>query len=192
MDVNPYQAPASFEPGLADEPMLGERSPHRPLGIVLLAGLHLMMGLLVAAGTILIFRTYYRGGNPTGIPLWFLIALCGFQVALGLGSSVGMWRGYRWGWWLAAFYYVWNILSTIVNVLFAMANDYELSPLSKLIQFVLHALILLYLFKSNVRAFFGLQLKPAALSLIPLAILAICLLAATILVTYFQLDFPSE
>jgi hypothetical protein len=194
MAVNPYEAPRELEPGLIDEPMRGERLLRRPpMGIVILAVLHAMLGLLVGAGTVLIFGMYYRGGNPPGFPLWFAVAICGFITVLALGSSIGMWRGYRWGWWLTALFYVWNILGIVADVLHAFVTEQELpSPLSKLTQFVVHALILLYLFKSNVRAFFGLQLLPAFLSLIPIAIFAVGLLAVTFLVTYFQLDFQGE
>lgn len=123
--------------------------------------------------------------------------MCGLLAAMALSSSVGLWLGARWGWWIAAFYYVWAVLGVMADFLLTMsvlsqmdAETIVVALAGKLIQLVIHALILAYLFKRNVLAYFRLQSLRVDRALIPLVIIAVVLLAATYYVTSTRLANP--
>jgi hypothetical protein len=183
MDLNPYQPPLVAVPTLADEQSSGKRPALRPIGIWLLSGLHLLFGVLFVVLTLFALRqsTVY----PWIYPLW-MTTICGLMAVMAVATSIGLWLGQRWGWWLAAFYYVWGSLGVVADSLLVFSRlghvDAEsvanILP-SKLIQLAIHLLILVYLFKGTVRAFFHLQSISTLKSLLLLGFVAIVVLSAT-------------
>jgi hypothetical protein len=101
-----------------------------------------------------------------GIPPVLLIIGVVFLAILTISSGVGMWMGTKWGWWLAAFYYVYSIFrngSALFTVI-AMADQLDgdsRGPEYFMIKhggrIVVHFLLFLYFFKGNVLEFFGLE-----------------------------------
>lgn len=148
----------------------------RPLGITLLAVLHFTGGLGLMIVLIILLATSLD--NPQlqevfarlGVPIPLLIAGILLLSALGIASSIGMWRGARWGWHLGSFYYVYSILRN-VSAMFLMSDLVSRSTADELaslrhgpgfyylkfsIRVLISALIYLYFFKANVRNYFGL------------------------------------
>jgi len=194
MEVNPYQPPVVATPTLADEQNANALPAPRPIGIWILSVLHLLVGLLLLVMTLFVIWIVSTGReNRFGFPLWFVVVVCGLMALLALSTSIGMWLGARWGWWLTAFYYVWGGLGVVADFLLVVWRlgelDYEsivqILP-GKLTQFAVHALILLYLFKETVRDFFRLNSLRLSYALTILAIIAIGVLTATFFAAHLQ------
>ena len=190
MDVNPYQPPTDAGLMRAHEFSPAERPAPRPLGISILAGVHLLVALLLVVATIILIwaadSVVITVGNS---PMWFVYGLFALITVVALSTSIGMWLGVRWGWWLAAFYYVWGVLGVVAQflVLFWQVDQWDVQTIAsalpgRLIQLAIHALILLYLFKGSVRDFFRLRFLRIHQALIPMAIVAIALLVAHLVV----------
>jgi hypothetical protein len=196
MEPNPYEPPIVAAPTLADEQDFGGQGPARPRGIWILAGLHLLVGLLFAAATLLYLRGAFdvvTGEGQSRVPWPFLtvVLLCTFISACALSTSIGLWLGARWGWWLTAFYYVWGVLGSVTDVLFGIwyLEERNFESIAwflpgHLILLGIHSLILVYLCKKTVRHFFRLQSLRMSRALALLAIIAIVVLAATIAARY--------
>jgi hypothetical protein len=193
MNLNPYQAPVVSAPTLADEQFLADASYRRPLGVLILSGLHLLVGLLFLLMFVLVAWLVF-GGRPTsrGLPIWVVLSLFAFIILLALATGVGLWRGSRWGWWLTAFFYVWAALSAVPEVVFLWWRfewNIELLALvlpQKLILFAIHVAILLYLFKGTVRGFCKVKSVPVLTALTVLSVIALIFVAATIGLSYSQ------
>jgi hypothetical protein len=85
-------------------------------------------------------------------------------AAYAIASGIGLWRGDRWGWWLAAFYYVASAFNYFVEgpvTIWRISQvDDELLPFigpAVALRLTLHVLLVLYCFKRSVRSFFGIQ-----------------------------------
>jgi hypothetical protein len=195
VDVNPYQPPSDLAATLSSEQADAGAPRRRPIGIWILAGVHLLAGLLFLSALLLFLYQIRSADNPGRVYsfFWFATVVSGFMAGVGLSSAIGLWRGARWGWWLATFYYVWAVLGVLADFLMALpwvshmdVESITVSLLVRVIQLVIHALILAYLFKRNVRAFCKLQSLRIDQALIPLVIIAVMLLAASYLVTRSQ------
>jgi hypothetical protein len=162
---------------------------------------HLLAGLLFLSLLLLFIvrvRTLGFDEGPMASMLLFVSYLFAIMAALGLSSSIGLWRGAQWGWWIAAFYYVWAILGVTADLAIAVTiTRLDGSPLAaslvvawlvKLAQLVILALILAYLWKRNVRLFYRLESLRIGPAMIRLAVIAIVLLAGSYFVTFSQ--FP--
>jgi len=162
MEVNPYDPPTTD--ALATDPDI---PPSRPLGISILAVLHGLGGILL--GTLLIVianatdnEQYF---DQTGLPYAWFAVISTLFVLLALASSVGMWRGAKWAWWLAALYYFSMLFGNICQLLLmvplkARVLDYEAILVLAVRQggaALINFGLLQYLFKDNVLRFFGLR-----------------------------------
>jgi len=193
MEFNPYEPPVVAAPTLEEEQRRDRGT--RPVGIWILSGLHLFVGLLfVAATAFFVFEFASGGENRSHLPFWFVIALSAFMATLGTTSSIGMWRGTKWGWWLATYYYVWTVLDVLSEKAFALWNSEQpimtLLPevlLRKAVPLGVCVLIILYLLKRSVCEFFRLELRRAYIALAVLALIATVVLAATAAITYWQI-----
>jgi hypothetical protein len=132
--------------------------------------------------------------NRTGLPYWFQISLAAFMTLLAGSSSVGMWRGARWGWWLGALYYVWSALGVVAEIPYALPEAEELDQemlaprlAATLVRLAIFVLVALYFFKGSVRAFFGLQSLRMIPALNVLVTISIVLVAGSFAVVYFQI-----
>jgi hypothetical protein len=167
MTENPYVAPTAFSEQSVD----GSPEPpgERPIGVSILAVLHLIGGALVFAFEIFAFAnrgTLVNGLEEIGIPPIVLFVALTFVAVLILASGVGMWLGTKWGWWLASFYYAHTVLRNAFAVLTALATSESIEGTKRTLEYylirygmrlVVSALLLAYLFKGNVLSFFGLR-----------------------------------
>jgi hypothetical protein len=166
MDTNPYDSPVldAFDDSSPDRNL----PPTRPLGVTLLAILHGLAGLAFGALLVVLLanaRQNLEWFDEKGFPLAWFAAFFALFVLLALASSIGMWRGARWSWWLATFYYFFMLFSDICQLLLmtplkVAAEDYQ-GAMVMVIRQSVGALIcfslLRYLFKANVLRFFGLS-----------------------------------
>jgi hypothetical protein len=173
----------------------------RPLGVSILGGLHLLGGLLMLAPLAMFISNSEQAKEPLqeiGIPLWLLIAGICLLSLVGLLSGIGMFIGKKWGWWLAAFYYVYSI-GRHGNALFL---TYQLADLddgggrsvsfyrAKFAARILIAfLLLVYLFRGRVLQYFGLEstgnFKRIG-TLVGICVLIACLVNGALLLTASQ------
>jgi len=140
----------------------------RPLGITLLAVLHILQAVLLLLGGIalMVLGALLRRGF-FGMPRFMhgvvlvigvvLLILC----LLYLGLAWGLWTGKGWAW----------ILSLILAVLGIIISLIALfrGRLGIIIVLILDAVIVYYLFTPNVRTFFG-EYKPLTTSTQPLQV----------------------
>lgn len=136
----------------------------RPIGITILSILHFTGGV----GTIIFYFFFNNLLNQVSDELGFssivMIASIVFLGLLSIITAIGMWLGKRWGWWLAAFYYIYAMIrygNHIITVLTApdwMLVNVKVSYLvtKDIIRIIIHGLIFIYFFKNNVKDFFRL------------------------------------
>lgn len=138
----------------------------RPTLVTLLAVLQILSG-----GALLVMAAAFA---PRLGPLALLLGFSPSYVAvsllflggLGLAAGIGMWRGARWGWWLAAFYFAYaiyrntNVLVTIPTILDQLVgetgstNSYYGKHGARIL---LNAGLLYYMFQDDILAYFGLR-----------------------------------
>jgi hypothetical protein len=111
MSDNPYQAPAAVP-----EIPASEGRTARPLGVAILAVLHVLGGALLAAiGVYLAMGIAARGRNLASEWLAVVMATVGPVLAiLSMAVAVGLWRASKWAWWLATLYYFQFALGGVV------------------------------------------------------------------------------
>ncbi len=141
----------------------------RPVGVSILAVLHLIGGILLFGAQFLLFANLQAMGESLrsiGIPPVLLIIGVMFLAVLAIASGVGMWMGTKWGWWLASFYYVYSIFRncsalltvfTIADQLEGDSRGPEYYMTKHGVRIIVHLLLFLYFFNGNVLAFFGME-----------------------------------
>ena len=166
MDDNPYRA------GAADSSVVDAKSlsaSDRPIGIVLLALVHLANALSIAGNRVFILvKVYSASQGPITISAFsasYKVMLFGevLIVVVAITSAVGLFVGAKWGWWLAAFHWTWRIAREVLIplsalILTGLSNNAEtevtLDFAEMFVPVILQSLLLLYLFKENVLEFF--------------------------------------
>ena len=144
----------------------------RPTGVSILAAIHMFGGAVLLIMQVVMlwkFDAIADTLNEVGIPPILLVLGVMLLAGLGLASGIGMWIGTRWGWWCGAFYYVYSVARN-ANAFFMVAelaeqfsqDPHDLhGPGYYYAKFggrvAIHSLLLLYFFKSNVLAYFGLS-----------------------------------
>ena len=137
----------------------------RPTGVTILSVLHWIGGALLLAGQVMLLTSLVRVSpalDAIGIPPALLVMSIMLLAGIALASSVGMWIGTRWGWWCAAFYYVYGVArNTNALVLISdfaderggaqSSDDYYAKFGGRVIAYLL---LLLYFFKDNVLEYF--------------------------------------
>jgi hypothetical protein len=131
----------------------------RPLGVTLLAAAFLVGGAALA-----VLQVQHRDVVATvGAATFVATALL---AGLGLASGAGLWLGRPWGWWLAAFsltYAVLRYANTLAAVPMLAAQldmaqeEVRTAYLRYGARLVGQGLLLLYLFRPGVAAFFGVE-----------------------------------
>jgi hypothetical protein len=141
----------------------------RPPGITLLAVLHVIGGILLAVLQFALIAKLDEMEEPlrvVGLSPVLLVIGSAFLALIGIGAAVGMWLGRKWGWWLGAFYYVYGVARNASALLTLGALDHDLESSARGPEYyyfkhvgriIVHLLILLYFFKGNVMAYFGLS-----------------------------------
>lgn len=138
----------------------------RPLGVTILSILHVLGGLMMLPLLAALFANSEEAQKPLqelGLPFELLVAGMCFLAISSLLSGVGLFLGRKWGWWLAAFYYVYSI----VRHGNALLLTYELAELdggggrgigyhrAKFVaRIVVAVLVLVYLFRGRVLDYF--------------------------------------
>jgi hypothetical protein len=160
----------------------------------ILAVLHVIGGVGTLVLAVGFGRPLGEIGSSLGAPPLLTQLSIVFLGALGLASGVGMWRGAAWGWWLAGFYYLYAIYRN-ANALFLISGMAEQLAgeargpgyyyVKHVGRIITHSLVLFYLFRENVLAYFGLGQIEKGRALVrlakPLAVLALLQLLATVL-----------
>ena len=121
----------------------------RPIGVTILAILFIISGLM-SVGSIL--------GFDTPLILWdwseMSIEEAGFAVyavvggMIGIAVGVAMFSGKHWAW---PAIIIMVIVSIAGSIIFQFVDDYRVS----LFEIILYVIVLLYMRKSNVKAYFG-------------------------------------
>jgi uncharacterized membrane protein (DUF2068 family) len=111
-----------------------ESQKHRPLGVTIIAVLNVIVGIIAISA---------------GIPA--LIAGIGIVlIIIGIANLVmayGLWKGKRWAWTITLILSGIGIISSAVSI--ASGNP------GAIIGIILYAIIIYYLYRPNVKAFFG-------------------------------------
>jgi len=131
----------------------------RPFGITLLAVLHVLQALFFFLGGIVLITlgAFIRRGL-FGLPRFLngVVSLIGVVVIviglLYLGLAWGLWTGKGWAWILSL---VLAAMGLIVSLISLVRGGF-----GTIVVLILDAIILYYLFRPNVRAFFGEQKMP--------------------------------
>lgn len=152
-----------------------ETKNRRPVGIAILSWLHIVGGVLGAI-MLVVFLPMMRSRPEAsealsliGIPPSLLLIAMVFLVLLACLSGIGMWTGKWWGWMLGSFYYAYGIVRNVCAIVMISGLLGSLAPedLAEMARgpafyyvkygarIIVHSLLYLYFFKTNVRRYFG-------------------------------------
>lgn len=169
MNENPYSSPSNvvYEATREDVHHAGKQSSHRPLGISILAVLHMVIGGLAVFGQVyfvVAVNASPQASNAITIGPALLFASQMVMSVIMLASAIGMWTGAKWGWWLGAFNYVHSVFQGIVAMLTVglltggletVTRNPEYSLVRQSLRMGVCALITVYFFQGNVLEYFG-------------------------------------
>ncbi|HEX7207797.1 MAG TPA: hypothetical protein VF233_06405 [Nitrososphaeraceae archaeon] len=111
-----------------------ESQKHRPLGVSIVAILTAIGGIIfLASGAVFLV---------IGIGFIFLAIGIAFLVV-----AYGLWRGKSWAWTITLILSVIGIILAIISL--AVGN------IGAIISIIIHGVVIYYLYRSNVKAFFG-------------------------------------
>jgi hypothetical protein len=125
------------------------QKPPRPTGIAIIAILEILVGLLAAAGGALIVGVASSSVlNSYGVGMFsgIIAVIGGFAIIIGLFAIFvgwGMWTGKGWAWTLALVLYILGALFGILTL-----------PIG-IVGLVIDLLLIWYLYRPHVKAFFG-------------------------------------
>lgn len=143
--------------------------PDRPTGVMILGTLHVLGGIVMFVSQLSLitdFRTNASELRSIGLPAELLVAAVILLSTVTLASGIGMWSGTRWGWWLAAFCYLYAVARNISAVVQIALNADAFADIDRGLQHfitrhagqaVISGLLYLYFFQDNVREYFGVQ-----------------------------------
>lgn len=135
----------------------------RPVGITILCILHFLGGVGLLVLQLFFSNNLNQLSNNLGYSSVLILISVLFLGLIAIMSSVGMWLGKPWGWWLGAFYYLYAIAryGNSLIAAFQMSEQLSTSPrgatyfISRDIgRIIVHGLIVLYFFKENVIRYF--------------------------------------
>jgi hypothetical protein len=157
---NPYEAPSVG-------PLVDDRL-QRPMGVSILSVLTAILGLVLLAALITLAVDWeetkeFAAGRRIPPPLYW--GVTGLAALLAFVAAVGMWRGCKWGWWIACsgfvFYVVQNFASAAMANLSGGAPSIETFMSVDSIKYVLRALfftaVLAYWLRTRVRKYFRVE-----------------------------------
>lgn len=178
----------------------------RPVGIAILAWLHIIGGALgaLAIGVPLLRNTpeAREALSQNGMVPFLLLTALVFLCVLACLSGIGLWLGRWWGWFLGAFYHAYGVVRNVcalvmIPYLLGSLRPEELAQAGYGLGFycckhaariIVHTLIYLYFFKADVRRHFG--LSPKGRWLPALGQFAICYVITMVFSTTVQLAAP--
>ena len=152
---------------------MNESNIKRPIGISLLAGLH-VIGSTIVTVIILLYMPKLQDRPELhtviellGIPPTILFITIGLLLALGFLSGIGMWTGKKWGWFIGSFYYAYFIITNINTIIMiptileSFGGETTRGPSYYYVKYGLRLciriLIYIYFFRANVLTYFGLS-----------------------------------
>ena len=163
----------------------------RPFGVALLSVLTGLLGLLLLVAFVVLVVNW-RENNEYALqqrmaPSVFW-TIAGSGVLLAFAASVGMWRGTKWGWWIACCGMVMNVLQYLGRIAIVNLSERRLSlstftslqSMVFVVRGTVFALILAYWLRISVRRHFHVE-KTSPIKAIVLA--AVCGFGATTIVT---------
>ena len=125
-----------------------ESQKHRPLGVTIIA-------ILTAIGGMVFLATGIAG--VVSAP--FLSDLGGVAAATGIISlllgiayfvmAYGLWKGKRWAWTI-------TLILSVIGIILAIASI-ALGNVGAIVSIIIHGVVIYYLYRPNVKAFFGKQ-----------------------------------
>jgi MFS family permease len=195
-DQNPYEAPL-----IVAEPASGEQERtqrgKRPLGVWILAILNLLIGMLGTVVFAFLVILWWRSPSFRFFPIITVLTIGLLFCFLNLASAVELWRGTRWGWWLAAIDYAWMIAGSALNVgtlayvgfrqpLGDASDRFVFNLISNIIYGAISGACLLYLYNRRVRQFCVVRLPHILVTLLILFVASAGILALTALVMYLE------
>jgi uncharacterized membrane protein HdeD (DUF308 family) len=111
-----------------------ENQKHRPLGVTIIAILNVIVGIIAIS---------------IGIPTLIIVIGIVF-IAIGIANLVmgyGLWKGKGWAWTITLILSGIGIISSLVSIAERHAEA--------IVNFIIYAIIIYYLYRPNVKAFFG-------------------------------------
>jgi hypothetical protein len=146
----------------------------RPIGVTMLSILHVIGGMvvLVPFANVLILKDnnlLVRVASMLELPAIFQLAGLGLFSVMLIASGIGLWFAKSWGWWAAAFFYLDRTGISIIGLVLVshLSNEPAVGPRGAghyLVQYgiriLISVIILIYLFRGNVRTFFQLVHVP--------------------------------
>ncbi|PQO30432.1 hypothetical protein DTL21_24060 [Bremerella cremea] len=168
MTENPFESPVATTATVDADQALSAPAK-RPLGISILAILSLLSGIiyLLEAGFM-----FFVGPIPfvsgAGVLLVSLRLIWGILALglLGMAAAIGLWRGTKWGWWLAAIRYVYGVANSMTLLVWVFSTTFTLGAvghnsdgiiLQNGLGLILSVMFLLYLQRKNALTYFGLD-----------------------------------
>ena len=157
---NPYDAPSAVPFAAAEL--------RRPLGVSILAVLTGVLGLILLAAFIVLLMNW-RENNEFAINrrlapsiFWFFT---GLSVVLAFATSIGMWQGRKWGWWLACTGFVLFVIQNVGSVILvnlssnasSIAAFLSVDSLKFLVRGIIFVGILAYWLRRSVQRYFDLE-----------------------------------
>ena len=111
-----------------------ESQKHRPLGVTIIAVLNVIVGIVAISA---------------GIPA-LIVGIGIVLIIIGIASIVmayGLWKGKGWAWIITLILSGIGIISGIVSI--------GVGQIGAVIEIIIYAVIIYYLYRPNVKAFFG-------------------------------------
>jgi hypothetical protein len=134
---------------------------NRPTGVTIIAILNIIGGIIMVIGGIVLLAAGailpsipMTDSDLSGVPTWLIgggaIAIGAITLALGIVSFIvayGLLKGMGWSWTVTV---VLSIIGIILNALSLAAGNF-----GGIISIIISAVILYYLFRPHVKAYFG-------------------------------------
>ncbi len=136
----------------------------RPIGVSILAILLIINGAVLLVAQLLAFSKLNEASSFIGVSNVFFQGALGFLGVLGITAGIGMWRGKKVGWWLAIFYFAYEITRNVnawftikvISDQFAVSGQSLNSYYIKYgIRILWNVLILYFMCRENVTFFFN-------------------------------------
>lgn len=125
-----------------------ESQKHRPLGVTIIAILTAIGGIVFLAGGIagLIAAPFTSDFGVVSIGIGI--------ISLGLGvaylvMAYGLWNGKRWAWTI-------TLILSVIGIILAIATI-AAGNVGAIVSIIIHAVVIYYLYRPKVKAFFGKQ-----------------------------------
>jgi lysylphosphatidylglycerol synthetase-like protein (DUF2156 family) len=129
-----------------------ESQKHRPLGVTIIAILTAIGGIVFLvsgiAGVIAAPLVSDFGGVSAGIGIILLVIGIAFLVV-----AYGLWKGMRWAWTI-------TLILSVIGIIMAIASI-AVGNVGAVVSIIIHGVVIYYLYRPNVKAYFGKQ--PSAL-----------------------------